>query len=46
MMLDMFLEKKVNDFFEKEVGVEGNVIIRVLLSRDKEVEVKLSMKFR
>lgn len=44
-MLDTFLEKKVNDFLEK-AGVEGNVTIRVLSSRDKEVEVKPSMKSR
>lgn len=44
-MLDTFLEKKVNDFLEK-AGVEGNVTIRVISSRDKEVEVKPSMKSR
>lgn len=44
--LGIYLENRVNNFLKnKDVGV-GDVIIKVLLSGDKVVEVKLGMKVR
>lgn len=46
MELGIYLEEKVMIFFKDRDSDEGNVIIRVFLSKDKVVEVRLRMKVR
>lgn len=42
--LSKYIEKRVNDFLKSNSAAAGDVIIRVLNSSDKEVEVKPGMK--